>query len=120
MRVIGVVVAGILLVVFSVGGGVARAAGDAAKGKATYQQYCNTCHGPAGKGDGPAGAALNPKPKDLSDKAFNGSLKDDYLVKLIKEGGQAVGKSPLMPKLGGAFKDDQVQDLVAFIRSLAK
>ncbi len=118
MRTIGIVVAGILLVVFAAGSGVAQAVGDAVKGKATFQQSCSTCHGATGKGDGAAGAALNPKPKDLSDKAFNVSLKQDYLVKIIQEGGQAVGKSPIMPKFGGTLKDDQIQDVIAFIRSL--
>jgi mono/diheme cytochrome c family protein len=118
MRTVGMVVAGILLVVFAAGAGVAQAAGDAVKGKATFQQSCSTCHGATGKGDGAAGAALNPKPKDLSDKAFNVSLKQDYLVRIIKEGGQAMGKSPIMPKFGGTLKDDQIQDVIAFIRSL--
>ena len=66
------------------------------------------------------GAALNPKPKDLSDKAYNGSLKDDYLVKVIKGGGQAVGKSPMMPNVGSTLKDGEVADVIAYIRSLAK
>lgn len=120
MRTVGIVVAGILLVVFAAGAGVAQAAGDAVKGKATFQQSCSTCHGATGKGDGAAGAALNPKPKDLSDKAFNISLKQDYLVKIIKEGGQAVGKSPLMPKFGNTLKDSDMENVIAYIRSLAK
>ncbi len=119
MRRIGAVVAGAVILALVLGG-VAMAGGDAAKGKAAFQQYCGACHGPAGKGDGPMGAAMNPKLKDLSDKGFNGSLKDDYLVKLIKEGGQAVGKSPMMPKMGGALKDNEVEDVIAFVRSLAK
>ncbi len=120
MRTIGAVMAALAILGLALGGGVALAAGDAAKGKAAFQQYCAGCHGAAGKGDGAMGAAMNPKPKDLSDKAYNGSLKEDYLVKLIKEGGQAVGKSPMMPKMGGTLKDGEVADVVAFIRSLAK
>ncbi len=99
---------------------MASAAGDAAKGKAPFQKFCSGCHGEAGKGDGAMGAALNPKPKDLSDKAYNGSLKNDYLVKLIKGGGQAVGKSPMMPNVGSTLKDNEVADVIAYIRSLAK
>ena len=119
MRKLAAVVSIVLICALAFAGWT-LAAGDAAKGKAAFQQYCSGCHGVTGKGDGAMGAALNPKPKDLSSKAFNASLKDDYLVKLINEGGQAVGKSPLMPKLGDALKGDQVQDLVAFLRSLAK
>lgn len=118
MRAWGVAVGGVATIALGVAS--VHAGGDAAKGKAAYQQYCASCHGPGGKGDGPMGAALNPKLKDLSDKTFNGSLKDDYLVKIIKEGGAAVGKSPMMPKMGGALKDAELQDVIAFLRSLAK
>lgn len=36
-----------------------------AYGKKVYQTNCSTCHGAEGKGDGVAGAALNPKPRNL-------------------------------------------------------
>ena len=93
---------------------------DAAKGKATSEQYCASCHGSSGKGDGPAGAALNPKPKDLSTPGYVKGLKDEYLTKLGKDGGQAVGKSPLMPPWGSALKDDDVKNVIAYVRSLGK
>ncbi len=112
-------VLGSALVVATLLQGLASGA-DMAKGKAAFQQYCASCHGTAGKGDGPMGAAMNPKLKDLSGKAYNASLKEDYLVKLIKEGGQAVGKSPMMPKMGGVLKDGEVTDVIAYIRSLGK
>lgn len=35
------------------------------KGKQIYTTVCSSCHGPEGKGDGPAGAALNPKPRNF-------------------------------------------------------
>ena len=36
-------------------------------GKTNFDTLCATCHGPAGKGDGPAGAALNPPPRDFTE-----------------------------------------------------
>ena len=100
---------------------LARAEGNGEKGKAVYNKYCATCHGNTGKGDGPAAAALNPKPpRDLTDKAYMDGLKDDYLVDIIKKGGAALGKSPLMPPWGAALKDGDVQDVIAFVRGLAK
>jgi mono/diheme cytochrome c family protein len=40
---------------------------DAAEpGRALYLRYCSACHGPAGKGDGIAGAFMRPKPIDLT------------------------------------------------------
>jgi mono/diheme cytochrome c family protein len=46
-------------------------------------------------------------------------LKDEYLVKIIKEGGASVGKSQLMPAWSTQVKDEGVWDLVAYIRTLA-
>jgi len=37
-----------------------------ARGKALYEQHCSSCHGTAGRGDGPAATTLNPKPRDFT------------------------------------------------------
>ena len=100
--------------------GMVMASGDVNKGKASFDQLCATCHGASGKGDGPAAAALSPKPRDLTDTKYVSGLKDDYIKKLVKEGGQAVGKSPLMPAMGGALKDDDIENVVVYVRSLGK
>lgn len=99
---------------------LAGAQGNGEKGKALFAQNCAACHGTAGKGDGAAAAALNPKPRDLTDKAYMAGLKDEYLMDIVKKGGAAVGKSALMPPWGAAMKDDQIRDVIAFVRSLAK
>ncbi len=100
--------------------GAAMAKGDPAKGKAVYDLNCAPCHGTSGKGDGPAAAALSPKPKDLVDSGFVNTLKDDFLKKLIKGGGQGVGKSPMMPPFGSALKENDVENVIAYLRALAK
>jgi mono/diheme cytochrome c family protein len=99
---------------------IAAETGNAAKGKETFAKTCGTCHGNTGKGDGPAGAALNPKPKDLTDKAYVSKLDNTYLTNIIGKGGAAVGKSPLMPSFNGQLKDQDIKDVIAYIRSLAK
>lgn len=112
-----------LLAVFAmiaVGVAGAQGKGDPAKGKASYDQLCTSCHGPAGKGDGAAAAALNPKPKDLSSKAILNGLKDDFLFRVIKDGGASVQQSPLMPPWGATMKDDEIRNVIAYIRTLAK
>ncbi|RIL00867.1 MAG: hypothetical protein DCC71_18340 [Proteobacteria bacterium] len=93
---------------------------DAARGAALYATNCASCHGPGGDGDGPASAALEPKPAKHSDGAYMNALSNEHLFKVIKEGGPAVGKSPLMAPWGGTLTDAQIWDLVAFTRSLAK
>ncbi len=96
------------------------AAGDAARGEVLYGQYCASCHGPRGAGDGPVAASLNPKPVRHSDGAYMNQLSEEHMFKVIKEGGASVGKSPLMAPWGGTVSDAQIWDLVAFIRTLAE
>ena len=99
---------------------VALAQGSPAKGKDLYAKQCAGCHGPAGKGDGPAAGAINPKPTDFTNKAYMTGLKDQYLFDLIQKGGAAAGKSPLMTPFGSKLKDGDIQDVIAYVRSLAK
>ena len=91
-------------------------AADVEDGKKQYMQFCSTCHGQSGKGDGPGAAALNPKPRDHTDKAYMSQLSADHVFKVIKEGGASVGKSPLMPPWGASLKDDQIKDVMAYIQ----
>jgi cytochrome c oxidase cbb3-type subunit 3 len=93
--------------------------GDAAAGATSYAQFCSTCHGADGKGDGPTGRALTPRPADHTDAVRMGALSDEDLYTVISKGGAAVGKSPLMAAWGGVLSDTQVRDLVAYIRKLS-
>lgn len=95
------------------------AAGDAARGAAVYGESCATCHGPTGDGDGPLSATLDPKPARHSDGAYMNALSDEHLVRVIRDGGPAVGKSALMAPWGGLLSDAQIADVVAFLRSIA-
>ncbi len=104
----------------------AFAAGDAAAGKKNYDTLCFTCHGAAGKGDGPTGAALTPPPRDFSigdfkfDADKNGTPGEDTDLKLvIKNGAGAYGGNPSMAPWGHLSEQD-VDDLVAYVRSLKK
>ncbi|MBI3798509.1 MAG: cytochrome c [Deltaproteobacteria bacterium] len=82
--------------------------------KQLYEQTCATCHGTHGKGDGPTGQMLQPKPADFT-TALRG--KDvAYLTKVIREGGPSVGKSPLMPTFQGVLSDKQIQDLIQYVK----
>ena len=114
------VVGAMILTVLWIAVGTTAVPSDAAKGKDTFAKSCGTCHGNTGKGDGPAGAALNPKPKDLTDKAYVSKLDDQYLTKIIGKGGAAAGKSPLMPPFSSQLKEQDIKDVIAYIRSLAK
>ncbi len=91
--------------------------GNAAEGKTQYDNVCVACHGPSGKGDGVAAAALDPKPRDLSDAAYVSTLSNEHLYKVISEGGTAVGLSPMMAAWGGVLSEQQIWDVIAFIHT---
>lgn len=93
--------------------------GDPKAGKAKYDANCVGCHGATGKGDGAAAAALNPKPQDHTDGKIMNVLTDKYLFDIIKGGGKAVQKAPIMPAASKKLSDQDIWDMVAYIRSLA-
>jgi mono/diheme cytochrome c family protein len=103
-------------VMFSLPSVYAAEKGDAAKGKETFQTTCAACHGAEGKGDGVAAAALDPKPRNLSDPAYVSTLSDDHLYKVISEGGAAVGLSPMMAAWGGTLSEQDIWNVIAYIR----
>lgn len=94
------------------------ASGDPIEEK--YATYCVTCHGPNGDASVPAAQAMNPKPRDFTDAAWQGSVDDARIAKVIKEGGAAVGLSPTMAPWGSVLSDADVEGLVKKVRSFKK
>ncbi|RMF94259.1 MAG: hypothetical protein D6736_00320, partial [Nitrospinota bacterium] len=88
----------------------------AEQGKALFTRFCASCHGEDGKGNGPAAAGLKVKPKDLR---ATQARDNEYLFRVIKEGGEAVGLSPAMLPWDGALNDKQIEAIVAYIRTLS-
>lgn len=89
-------------------------------GKAVFTHYCRTCHGEAGAGDGFNAFNLDPKPRDLSDPAFQRKKTDAELKDAIRRGGAGVGLSPLMPPWGRTLSDREVDQVLLYVRSLRK
>lgn len=81
-----------------------------------YATLCSGCHGTAGHGDGPAGAALNPKPRNFTDMAWQASVDDAHIAKTIKDGGAAVGLSPMMAPWGAVLSDAELKLMVVKVR----
>ncbi len=84
--------------------------------KDIYAKECKSCHGSTGKGDGPVGKLINPKPTD-----FAVSLKgksDAWIAKAIKGGGPAVGESDVMPGYGD-LSNQQIKELVDYIKKFS-
>jgi mono/diheme cytochrome c family protein len=93
---------------------------ELAKARENYQSYCRKCHGDEGKGDGPGAAMLNPKPRDYTDCKVMKNKKDDELIKVITDGGEAAGMSPDMQPFGGNLSTEEIRGLVKFVRSFCK
>lgn len=93
---------------------------DLVAGKAKFDQICATCHGATGKGDGAASAALNPKPRNFQDVAYMSKRTDDQLRKVIQEGGAANGMSALMPSWKAVLNDQDITNVIGYIRQLGK
>jgi mono/diheme cytochrome c family protein len=86
------------------------------RGRSIYAANCVLCHGDAGKGDGRAAKLYNPRPADLT-----ASTKTDvYKSNIIRKGGAYVGRSMVMPAWGSELSDAQIQDVVAYLRVIAR
>jgi copper transport protein len=86
-----------------------------ATGQALFSTNCALCHGQTGKGDGPVGVTLNPRPADLTQHAVVGIHTDAQLFEWITNG----FPGSRMPAFKSALSDTERWHLVNFIRSLA-
>ncbi|HEY4911659.1 MAG TPA: c-type cytochrome, partial [Methylomirabilota bacterium] len=89
------------------------------RGQQTYAKYCASCHGDAGQGDGPGGANLPIKPQNLTLGLVMNPLPDHFLHKIIANGPQAAGLSELMPPFKPQLADRQIDEVIAYVRTLA-
>ncbi len=86
-----------------------------AAGRAVFTERCVPCHGETGKGDGPVGLELNPKPADLTLHAVPGVQTDAQLFEWITDG----FPGSRMPAFKSMLSDTDRWNLVNFIRTLA-
>ena len=92
--------------------GNALAGGDAQAGKAVYDSKCKTCHGADGKGIPAIAKVMKVTLPDMTAQGIQ-SKSDDALKKQITE-----GSGKMKPVKG--LTDQQITDVIAFVRSLAK
>ena len=79
------------------------------KSASTFKAKCAVCHGASGKGDPPAGKSMGVV--SFSDAAVAGKSDADLRAVIEK------GKNK-MPAYGKSLKPEEIQGLVAYIRSL--
>ncbi len=83
---------------------------DDPPGAKLYATYCGACHGAAGKGGfAPA----------IGSSEFLAGKDDAAIVQITAEGRLSNGMPAWSKSKGGTLTDDQINDIVAYLRSLA-
>ena len=90
------------------------------QGKRIFYDKCVWCHADTP----PAGPSnrmnLTPTPPLMNDGATLNPLSDETLYNAIALGGEATGKSAMMPPWGKTLTQDQIRSLLAYIRAIAQ
>jgi mono/diheme cytochrome c family protein len=81
-------------------------------GALVFENNCVACHGAQGHGDGPAGASLDPAPKNLAE--LSAVATDDYLFWRISTGKEGTA----MVAWKGVLSDEQIWQVISFIHTL--
>lgn len=106
------------------GGGAAEPpfvlGGNAERGAPLFVKRCKLCHGPEGRGDGTMSDKLDPRPADLTDPEVMSRWSDEELYRIVRDGGPAAGLSPRMIGWGKIASDQEIRDMAAFVRTLAR
>ncbi len=94
---------------------------DLEQAKRVFSSRCAICHGSGGRGDGPAAANLQPKPRDYTSASWQSSVTDKRIYDVIAKGGVAMGMSAIMPANPDLKKKPEVlHGLVQLIRSFKR
>ena len=62
---------------------------------------------------------VTPTPPLINDGTVFNALTDASLREITTLGGSAVGKSAMMPPYGGSLSQEDISDLIAYIRAIA-
>ena len=89
-------------------------AASIAEGRQIYVQNCASCHGISGRGDGPAGIMLRPRPADFRAHMAAGHT-DPQLYGWVREGVDGTA----MPAFGDKLSEEEIWHVVNFIRTFA-
>lgn len=108
---------------------VGAAVDPVAAGRATYERYCQSCHGPDGRGDGPVATALTAPPSDLTRlrAEHDGAFPIDVIYRVV-DGREAVPAhgSREMPIWGNVWAEDatpdevqeRINELIEYLRTI--
>ena len=95
--------------------------GQLSKAQVMFNRVCAECHGADGGGNGPIADSFTPKLSNYTDPAWQASITDAEIKRLILKGGANLGKNPAMPS-NTLLKDrpEVLDGLVEVIRGFGK
>jgi mono/diheme cytochrome c family protein len=101
---------------------VTPAVADSEWARESYRLNCAPCHGARGEGldpDSERYATFKSPPADFTAPMFNSMEPSADWFLVTKYGGARIGLSTQMPAYGEAFTDEQIESLVAHLKTLA-
>ena len=104
--------AGLLLAFLS----VSSPAVAALSGAEVYADACSTCHGNDGRGS-PEGSAITVPLPDFTDCTTSTAEPTANWEALVRYGSRFLGLSDLMPAFGEALSDEEIRNVVEYVRS---
>ena len=87
---------------------------SAPNGSVLYREYCRSCHGSRGKGNGRAGRTMDPRPDDISDPEYLSTVTDEEMAKIIIEGKNE------MDRMEDGVTEADVAAIIAWVRHLGE
>jgi mono/diheme cytochrome c family protein len=100
---------------------VPQGQGPAVAGEALYLRYgCVNCHGPNGLGGVPNPLSPDKSVPPLSGQDFRQEFDTDAKIAAVIRSGSVIGKAPIvsMPHWGGIIPSAEIQQLVAYLKTL--
>jgi cytochrome c oxidase cbb3-type subunit III len=89
---------------------------DTASAASLYLKYCAQCHGRSGNGDGPRAAQFKTHIRSFANCAWMAMRSDATLFLIIRDGSGAIGLLPEMPPFDGKLDDQQIAELIGYVR----
>ena len=87
---------------------------DIAEGRVLYERSCASCHGTAGRGDGPAGRGMNPAPPAIGDPV---TMKDVTPALMYRIASVGIAGTPMVG-YANVMTPEQRWNIVAYLLSL--
>ncbi len=89
-------------------------------GAQIFEQFCSRCHGADGKGEvaPEVREGMEVPPRDLTEPYFNTRERRSDWIRVVRDGGEASGLSASMPAWGEVLSEQQIQEVVEYVKGL--